>query len=193
MVGLYSDGELIVSLDSDLAAEKALKGGKEYSVEKLQELLSQSQLRRAKSKALYLLNFRDYSSRDIAARLKKDFDVNSVDAAIEYLKEIGATDDSRYAENMIRHLINQKHYGRRRIFQELAAKGIDRDTAEQALENFSIDEQSAITELLNEKFSRDLGDDRGIRRTIATLQRYGYEMGDIMCALREYASSLEDN
>ena len=76
---------------------------------------------------------------------------------------------------------------------ELAAKGIDRDTAEQALENFSIDEQSAITELLNEKFSRDLGDDRGIRRTIATLQRYGYEMGDIMCALREYASSLEDN
>ena len=185
LAGLYADGELIVSLDCELVAEKAIRSGREYSVEQLREFLTESQLRRAKSKALYLLEFRDYSRRDMKNRLQKDgeFDEDSAEAAVEYLTEIGAIDDSRYAENMIRHLISQKHYGRRRIMQELGAKGIDRDTAEEALAPFDLDEQEAILDLLRGKFSRDLGDDKGIRRTIASLQRYGYGMGDIYNAL----------
>ncbi len=193
LTGLYSDGELIVSLDSELAAEKNLKPMRDYPVEELQALLAQSQIRRAKSKALYLLEFRDYSSRDLATRLHKDFDADSAEAAVEYMTEIGAIDDSRYAENMIRHLINQKHYGRRRIIQELGLKGIDRDTAETAMEEFENDEPDAILDLLQKKFSRDLRDDKGIRRTIASLLRYGYEMGDIRDALRTYAESVEES
>ena len=193
LAGLYAEGELIVLLDSELAAEKCLKAGREYAVDELRELLSVSQRRRAKSKALYLLEYRDYSSRDLTVRLKKDFDEPAAEAAVEYLVEIGAIDDARYAENMIRHLIHQKRYGRRRIIQELAAKGIDRGTAEEALEAFDTDEQAAILELLEKKFSRDLADDKGIRRTVATLQRYGYESSDIWDALRDYKDSLEEN
>lgn len=192
LVGLYAEGELIVSLDADLAAEKRIRAGQVVDVEALRELLTESQLRRAKSKALYLLEFRDYSSRDMIVRLKKDFDETSAEAAVDYLQEIGAIDDARYAENMIRHLITQKHYGRRRILSELALKGIDRDVTEEVLEEFDTDEPAAIMELLERKFTRDLGDDKGIRRTIATLQRYGYEMSDIRDALREYADSMED-
>ena len=188
LVGLYSDGEQIVSLDSELAAEMNLGAMRDYSVEELQELLGISMLRRAKSKALYLLEFRDYSSRDMAVRLRRDkeFDEESIHQAMVYLIEIGAIDDSRYAENMIRHLINHKHYGRRRVMQELAAKGIDRDTAETALCESEVDERSMILELLESKFSCDLDDEKGIRRTIASLIRYGYEMGDIRDALREF-------
>lgn len=192
LTGLYAEGEWIVSLDSDLAAEKGLKAGREYSVDELQALLSESQRRRAKSKALYLLEYRDYSAHDITLRLKKDFEEPAALAAVDYLVEIGAIDDARYAENMIRHLITQKHYGRRRILQELAAKGIDRDTAEEALDTFDNDEPSAIMELLEKRFSRDLTDDKGIRRTVATLQRYGYDSSDIWDALRDYKDSPEE-
>ena len=193
LVGLYADGELICSLDSDLAADKGLKS-REYTGIELTELMRESELRRAKSKALYLLKFRDYSRRDLAARLRsdKEYSDESIEAALDYMAEIGAIDDSRYADNMIRHLINQKHYGRRRIMQELAAKGIGSDVAEDALCEFEVDEQAAITELLNRKFTRDLDNDKGIRRTIAALQRYGYEMSDIMQALRDYTERIED-
>lgn len=191
LVGLYSDGELIVEIDSDLAAEKALKPMSDCSVEYLRELLTHSQQRRARSKALYLLEYRDYSSRDMKKRLRKDFDDDSSCLAVDYLSEIGALDDSRYAENMIRRLIEQKHYGRRRIIQELSAKGIDRRTAEDVLEQFDTDEQSAIMELLQGKFSRDMDDEKGIRRTVNSLLRYGYEMGDILQVMRDYADSLD--
>ena len=192
LTGLYAQGELICAFDSDLAAEKGLKAGQEYPVDFLRELLGESQLRRARSKALYLLEYRDYSARDMTVRLKKDFDELSAQTAVDYLMEIGAIDDFRYAENMIRHLLQQKHYGKRRIMQELAAKGIDRDTAEDALASFDMDESAAIMELLEKKFSLDLADDKGIRRPVAALQRYGYHSSDIWEALREYRDAEEE-
>ena len=150
MVGLYADGELILSVDCDMAEEMKLQPMRDYPVDVLRELLRQSQLRRAKSKALYLLEFRDYSRRDLEKRLCKDFDEPSALAAVDYMEEIGAINDARYAENMIRHLVQQKHYGRRRILQELSLKGIDREIAEESLEGFELDETAEILELLKE-------------------------------------------
>lgn len=192
LVSLYSDGEKIVSLDCDLADEMRLKAGQDYPVSELQSLLTQSQQRRARAKALYLLEFRDYSRRDLEKRLRKDFDEEASRDAADFMEEIGAIDDSRYAESVIRHLVNDKHYGRRRIIQELSLKGIDRDTAEEALDAYELDEQAMILELLEGKFAKDLSDPKGINRTIASLTRYGYGYGDIRDVLREYTDRLEE-
>lgn len=192
LVGLYCYDELIMSIDSDMAAEINLKQMRDYSADFLRDLLKQSELRRAKSKALYLLEFRDYSKRDLEQKLKKDFDAGSSHEAVEYMEEIGAIDDIRYAETLIRHLITQKHYGRRRIRQELSLKGIDREIIEEALEQTEFDEQSMILELLNGKFSRSLSDQKSINRTITSLTRYGYGYSDIKSALQEYADENVD-
>lgn len=192
LVGLYSEGELIVSLDSDMADEMHLQARRDYPVEQLRTLLTQSQQRRARSKALYLLEFRDYSRRDLERRLRNDFDEESARAAVDFLEEIGAIDDRRYAEAAIRHLAGYKHYGRRRILQELSLKGIDRDTAEEVLDEYGLDEPAMILDLLEGKFSGDLSDPKGINRTIASLSRYGYQYGDIRDALREYADNMEE-
>lgn len=192
MVGLYCYDELIMSIDSDMAAEINLKQMQDYPVDFLRELLEQSELRRAKSKALYLLEFRDYSSRDLEQKLKRNFDPESARAAVEYMAEIGAIDDGRYAETLTRQLSRQKHYGRRRIKQELALKGIDRDIIDEALEGIELDEPSMILELLESKFAGDLSDQKGINRTIASLTRYGYSYDDIKSALREYIDSNTD-
>lgn len=186
MVGLYCQEELIMSIDSDFAAEINLQPMKDYSVDYLRELLEQSEMRRANSKALYLLGFHDYTSRDLLQRLRKDFAEEIAENAVEYMIEIGAVDDARYAEAYVRQLINYKHYGIRRIRQELNLKGIDREIIDAVLDEAEIDEQAAILELLEGKFSRDICDEKGIKRTIASLTRYGYSYGDIKSALREY-------
>jgi len=185
LVELYSGDEAIVTLDSALAAERALAPRMEYSVETLRELLTESQFRRAKAKALYLLGFRDYSARALSERLRRDFDEKAVNSVMDYLTETGAVSDSRYADVLAGHLTRNKHYGRRRILQELCAKGIDRDEAEEAVYRLDLDEPAAIRGLLETRFARDLADDKGIRRTIATLRRYGYQSDDIWDAIRE--------
>lgn len=192
LVGLYSEGELVASLDCDLAAESRLQPGKDYPVPLLRALLEESQRRRAKAKALYLLEYRDYSRRDLEKRLRNDFDEESARETVDFLAEIGAVDDLRYAEAAIRHLAGHKCYGRRRILQELAMKGVDRDTAEAALDAYGLDEQAMILALLEKKFAKDLDTPKGIQRTIASLTRYGYAYGDIKDALRSYTDSFED-
>ena len=192
LVGLYCNDELVLSIDCDLAAELNLKKMQDYPEDFLRELLEKSESRRAKSKALYLLEFRDYSSRALEQRLRKDFDEEFAREAVEYMEEIGAIDDRRYAEALTRQIIRQKLYGRRRIKQELVQKGVDRDIADEVIEDADIDEQAMILELLERKFSRDLNDQKGITRTIASLQRYGYNFGDIKSALREYIDDESD-
>lgn len=193
LVGLYCHDELIMSIDSEMAAEINLQPMREYPVDYLRELLEQSELRRAKSKALYLLEFRDYSTRDLEQKLKKDFSSEICREAVEFMIEIGAIDDTRYAETLVRHLVQFKRYGRHRIRQELSLKGIDHDIIDEVLDEAEFDEQEMILELLDKKFSRDLCDQKGINRTIASLTRYGYSYGDIKSALREYMEALDDN
>lgn len=193
LVGLYCYDELIMSIDSEMAAEINLQPMQDYPVDYLRELLEQSELRRAKSKALYLLEFRDYSARDLEQKLKKDFAPEICREAVEFMIEIGAIDDTRYAATLVRHLMQFKHYGRHRIRQELSLKGVDRDIIDEVLEEADLDEPAMILELLNGKFSRDLSDQKGINRTIASLTRYGYSYGEIKSALREYIDSLEDD
>ncbi len=193
LVGLYCHDELIMSIDSEMAAEINLQPMCEYPIDYLRELLEQSELRRAKSKALYLLEFRDYSTRDLEQKLKKDFSPEICREAVEFMIEIGAIDDTRYAETLVRHLVQFKRYGRHRMRQELSLKGIDSDIIDEVLDEAELDEQEMILELLDKKFSRDLCDQKGINRTIASLTRYGYSYGDIKSALREYIESLEDN
>lgn len=193
LVGLYCGDELIMSIDSDMAAEINIQPMREYSVDYLRELLEQSELRRAKSKALYLLEFRDYSARDLEQKLKKDFAPEICREAVEFMIDIGGIDDARYAATLVRHLVQFKHYGRHRIRQELSLKGVDRDVIDEVLDEAELDEQAMILELLNGKFSKDLSDQKGVNRTIASLTRYGYSYSDIKSALREYIDSLEEN
>ena len=184
LCGLYSQGELICSLDSLLVAEKGLKPG-EFAVATLRELLRQSQLRRAKTKALRLLGGRDYSARALTDRLRKDFDERTVNDVVASLAEIGAVDDARYAGLLVDHYVRGRRFGRRRVARELAAKGIDPETAREALDACDADERDAIREWLEGSLGRDLADQKGVRRAVATLQRYGYCLSDILHVLRE--------
>jgi Uncharacterized protein conserved in bacteria len=185
LMDLRSEGETILTVDATLAAERGIEPYREYTVDFLRGLLDESQRRRAKAKAVSLLSYRDYSRRELTEKLSRDYGEEYAASAADDLEEIGALNDSRYAGELVRRLITQKRYGKRRIRQELRMKGIDPDTAEEALAEYEPDERGAIAELLNRKYARDLSDEKGIRRAVAALQRYGYDAQDILYVIRE--------
>jgi regulatory protein len=69
---------------------------------------------------------------------------------------------------------------------ELTRRGIERELAEQIAEENAPDPGQAIRRLLETKYARSLGDEKGRRRTVAALQRLGYRWEDIKGALREF-------
>ena len=71
-------------------------------------------------------------------------------------------------------------------------KGIPREIADNAASGLDFDPILRIIELLNTKYSRSLSDEKGVKRTIASLQRLGYGWSDIKSALRQAELETED-
>ena len=145
--------------------------------------------REARKKALRLLEHMDRTEKGLRDRLiLGGFSESAAEDAVAYVKDYGYVNDYRYALNYILYRIHSK--SRQKIFQELAQKGIDRQTAsdawEEACELEEPDERSLLHEAIQKKCGYgDTLDDRAMRRLYGYLQRRGFRAGDIAAALEE--------
>ena len=88
----------------------------------------------ARRKAMLLLEHMDRTEKGLSDRLRQaGFSAEAVEDAMNYVRSYGYLNDLRYAENYISFRINSK--SRQKILQELAGKGIDRETALSAWES----------------------------------------------------------
>ena len=104
-------------------------------------------------------------------------------------------DDVRYAGNMARKLVISKRFGRRRALRELTMKGIDRFTAEDALEEYDEMFSENLMELIEKKYSRyltDMSDRKNIEKVKSALVRYGYSFDEINRTVREYFENMNE-
>lgn len=184
---LYIDGEPAVKLDSFLVLQRQLKPGMDISDEELYELIQASDERRAREKALYLLEHRSHSKKELAEKIARTASSRAAaDAAADRMEELGLVDDRAYAENFARMLVNRKQYGLGRVRQELKFKGISSEIIEEILAEYADrDCVQAISEFLQKKYPDYAEEEAVKRRAVAALQRRGYRFDDIMRAIRE--------
>lgn len=184
-IHIYLDGDYKATVDKDWWYSEKYRNCKEITEEELTELLSSVSFRRAYNKALDLLSRRPYSEKELTRKLReKDFSDEAAEYAVNRLKELSLLDDERYAEMLAEHLYTNKHYGEKRIMQELIFRGIDRETARNAVLALDKDEVNSIVLLLEGKFKDKIKDEKGKQRTVAALMRYGYSYSDIKSALK---------
>ena len=142
---------------------------------------------------LRLLSYHDQSEREMINKLvHKGHKKEHVFSACEKLKEYGYINDERYAANLAEKLSRSKGMSIRGIKSELFAKGISREIADNVCESLDFDPILRIIELINTKYARYLSDEKGIRKTVASLQRLGYGWSDINSALRSIETETED-
>lgn len=183
-------------LHADIITDFGIYAGMETDRETLKRIIYASNFRRAYQRALYLLDYRDYTYSEMYEKLMGNYKSPSLCTAVmKRLTEHGFIDDERYAERMVRRLVETKKYGYRRAKREIMQKGIDQFTAEDALEAYSGVYYENLMELLNTKHSRYLTD-RENRKTIekvkSALVRYGYDFSEINRAVREYFENADD-
>ena len=122
--------------------------------------------------------------------LDKGHDEQAAEYAVAWLLERGLLDDAAYADSVVGSCA-RKGYGAARIRQELTRRGIDRDTAEAAMQTFSPDEAQMLA-LLEKRLRGDVSDRKEVEKAVAALQRRGFAWNDIKRALETYGSSLPE-
>ncbi len=147
---------------------------------------------------LRLLSRREFSVSGLRARLRdREHPPGEIEAAITHLLETGALDDARVARAYVRTAVKVKGRGRLRVQRELAAMGIDKDVAAEAVgETFGdIDERALITRALQKKLrGRPRVMDRAERaRLYQYLMRQGFSPGAVIAALRSLGGAGADS
>ena len=175
------DGCLLI--DSEYCAQKNLKCGQSFTEQEIDELSLESQKLRAKSKALWLLSRRDYSSGELQKKLKEKFTCEAADHAGCRMVELGLVNDLVYAKHLAETLINIKGVAPRQAPYLMAQKGVELSLAKEVVLKRQDDPRETIRRLIETKYARKLNEPRGTEKVFAALQRKGFSFADIRAVL----------
>jgi regulatory protein len=84
--------------------------------------------------ALTMLGRRPYSCARLRVRLQERFRPHDVEPVLRRLEKLGLIDDRRYAEDVVRHRLEPRHYGVSYIRGRLLSEGIEAALADDVLE-----------------------------------------------------------
>ena len=187
---LFLDGEFAMNIDSETLLKSGYKLGGDITDEELYELLQASDNRRANEKALYLLEHRNHSKKELVDKIRRTTSPQAAQAAAEHMQELGLVNDAVFAKDYAAELLGRKGFSASRAQHELLLKGIDKELAEEIIGELAPEPVEKIKEILARKYERVLGDEKGRRRAVNALQRLGYRYDDIRRALSDYDVEL---
>ena len=120
------------------------------------------------------------------------------DAAIDRLKDIGYLDDRRFAEGYAAARVENEGFGRMRVLNDLRARRVSGEMADQAVERAIGDRSEA--ELIDAFMERrmhsvfaggKIDDERKLAAAYRKLRRAGFSSGPILAALKRIAARPE--
>lgn len=184
------DGEYSFTVDETYFLSMGIYNGKEVTADEVEEIGQIVNIRRAYNYAVDLLSRRDHSEKELMEKLRRKGYDKGADEALGKLRDGGYVSDERFARLYVRELRTLKKYGKKRIEQELYRKGIDRDIISEVLSETDFDENDLVA-LIERKYGRYLGDEKGVKKTINGLLRMGYSYGEIRDALKTINENTE--
>ena len=178
---VYVDGQPAFVLYKGELSRYRIEEKKEMTEEVYAEILQKVVLKRAKARALHLLNDMGRTEAQLRTKLLQGgYPADVTESALDYVKSLGYLNDAEYARSFIEGRKNKK--SRNELYAALCRKGIDREEAKLALEEYydGEDERAAIEALLRKKkFDPDTADYMQKQKIAGYLMRKGFRYDEI--------------
>ena len=145
---------------------------------------------RAYQYALRLLTARDYTVARLREKLRgREFSEADCESALGRMLSEGWVDDRRFAVRFAEAALASGRYFGPRLRQEMQRRGLPRELVSETLAHVMVErdeteEVRAVVDRRFRDFSFSTASDRDKRRAIGFLQRRGYSLSAILCALR---------
>lgn len=184
---VYIDEEFAFVLYKGEIYRYSIKENEEILDSLYEKIKNEIIIKRAKLRAMHLLNDMDRTESALRLKLKQNFYTEDViDIALDYVKSFGYIDDYRYAMN----LIDAKHQSksRKELYSYLLQKGVATEVIEEALLQFDQDhdDKEAIHKLiLKKKFDVCTSDSVQLSKIYGFLARKGFGYDDIRQVVQE--------
>ena len=193
-LNIHLDGEYAFSLDRLTAIW--LHEGQTLSPEDITRLQQKDVLETAYRRALHLLSYRARSAQELERFLQdKGYAPDQISQVNARLQVEGYLNDQRFAEDWISNRVAFRPRSGKQIRFELLRKGIDRETADEALVNAKLDEDVLALEAgrkLAGRYAR-LDQKEFMLKLGAALARRGFNFEAAKAASKQLWLNLEQD
>jgi len=188
---LFENGTSLV-LDSQYCVEQGIFPDTFIDEEQEKGHKNNSDIKRAKSLAMWYLSRADHSEKALRDKLKRaGFNIGAVNTAINRMKELSLINDEKLAFRLAPLLLSANNSPRQAV-EKLVLKGISRDIAKAAVGETENDPKEQIENLLKGQYRNKLSNEKDIERTFNALIRRGFSFSDVKSVMRKITSSLDD-
>ncbi len=137
-------------------------------------------MKTAKDYALTLLSRRAYTEKGLFEKLCSRYDEQEAAAAVARMLELRLLDDADYAARLASDLVKRKGCAPKRARYELIRRGIEQETAEEALLEYAGDLKPAIAGIIKRRHG--ISGEKGRIKAVNALLRLGYSRADVLTA-----------
>lgn len=180
------EGHEPIFISSEVVVDLLISKGKEMSEEDIEAAVRRNDYRRARERALYLLDERDYGYAEMFRKLEKNYPEDICYEVVNNLSELNLIDDRRYAFKCAEYFLVTKKRGKFRAREDMRQRGIPRELIDEALAEFEDGTVERLIELVSKKYARKLREENGLNKVKSALARQGYSYDDINAALSEF-------
>ena len=175
---LLGRGEAKIYLDRSIVIQYRLQKGMTVTADMMRSAMGDNDRRRATERALYLLEYRERSRRELYDKLREKYSEEICGDVCDRLEEKGIIDDYTYSEHLAEDMSERRFYGRQRIKQELYRRGIDSEIISDVVSRLTDEDAVAhITELIRRRYADKL--EESPDRVKDALARRGYTYSQI--------------
>ena len=186
----FSDGTT-TKVERSVVADCGLYSGMELSEDDMERLAQTQQAASAKARAVRIVSATAVSEKELRRRLRqKGEDAAQADAAVDWLKELGALDDGALAKRVAQQAY-AKGYGPDRIRQALYQKNIPQEYWDEAMAGLE-DNPDAIDRFLRQRLNGAAPDQKEKQKITDALRRRGFGWEAIRQGFRRYGAELEE-
>ncbi|MDD3402665.1 MAG: RecX family transcriptional regulator [Hespellia sp.] len=185
---VYLDGQFAFALYKGELSRYKIREEQELDESLFQKIKNEIVVKRAKLRAMHLLNDMDRTESELRMKLKQGLCTEDViDIAMDYVKSFGYIDDYRYAIHFID--IKRQSKSKKEIYAALVQKGVSAELIETAMEESygPEGEREAIRRLLTKKrYDIANADQTQMQKIYAFLARKGFRYEDIRQVVQYY-------
>ena len=175
-----------IFINSSVVSNLGIRAGITMTDEDIEEAVSKNDFRRARERALYLLDERDYGYVEMFKKLENNYSEDICYEVVNDLSRLGLIDDRRYAKKCAEYFLTRKLWGKYRAREEMRRRGIPSELIDEALEEYDEGSDDRLRELIEKKYARKLADENGVNKVKAALARQGFSYDEIKRVLAEY-------
>ena len=181
-----------IFINTSVVYDLGIRAGKIMTDEDIAHAIERNDYRRARERALYLLDERDYGYVEMFRKLEANYSEEICYEVVNNLSELGLIDDRRYARKCAEYFLVTKMRGKYRAREEMRRRGIPNDLIDEALSEFEDGTDERLRELVAKKYARRLTEENGKNKVKAALARQGFAFDEINAVLREFEEYIQE-